>query len=149
MKTWVFLTRILAAVVSAFVLWTVWFSYANPFGYCTLAGCASHLYIDTGVPWFEGITYEVEVCLDDECWEGVTVANDTREDDSGTIGLERGGSISIHLGEEERPTTSTVTVVVTADGVEVERYAGVVEFDVRQPNGRWCEPTCYFGHVML
>ena len=38
---------------------------------------------------------------------------------------------------------------VTADGVEVERYAGEVEFRVNRPNGRWCEPTCYIGHVAL
>jgi hypothetical protein len=145
----VMVMRVLAAAVGAFVLWTVWFIYANPFGYCTMAGCESYLSIDTGVPWFEGITYEVEVCLDDQCWEGITVANDSRDDDSGTIGLDSGGYISIFLGAEERATTSTVTVVVTADGVEVERYAGVVEYEVNQPNGRWCEPTCYFGFVAL
>src|SRR5690606_38188227 len=116
---------------------------------CTLAGCYSGLSIDSGVRWVEGVTYEVEVCLDDECWEGVTVANDSRDDDTGTIGLDRDGYISIDLGYEERPTTSAVTVLITADGVEVERYAGEVEFEVNRPNGRWCEPTCYFGHVAL
>lgn len=132
--------------LGAVVLGAAWLLFTFT---CTMAGCESYLSIDTGVPWIEGITYEVEVCLDGECWEGVTVANDSQDDDSGSIGLGRGGSISIHLGEEERPTTSTVTVVITADGVEVERHAGEVEFKVNRPSGRWCDPTCYFGNVAL
>lgn len=141
--------RVLAAVAGAFVLWTVWFTYANPFDHCTLAYCASNLSIDSGVPWIEGVTYEVEVCVDDECWEGVTVANDSRDDDSGAVGLGSGGDIAVYLGDGERPTTSGVTVVITADGVEVERYAGEVEFEVHQPNGRWCEPICDIAHIVL
>ena len=59
MRKRVFLTRVLAAVVGAAALAFVWLFNANPFGICTLAGCESYMSIDTGVPWFAGITCSI------------------------------------------------------------------------------------------
>lgn len=140
--------RTVTALVGALLLWTVWLFSANPFGYCTLMGCESYLTIDTGVVVIEYTTYRVQACLDGECWEGTTVANDSRDDDSG-IQLESGGSISLYLAGEDRSTTSTISVVIWADGEEILRHQGEVVFEVHRPNGRWCEPTCYFGHVVI
>lgn len=39
--------------------------------------------------------------------------------------------------------------MVLADGEEMVRYEGEVTFQVDRPNGRFCEPTCYWGLVVL
>lgn len=83
----------------------------------------------------EGATSDIEVGVDQVCREGVTVADDSRDDDSGAVDPDSGEDLAASTGEEERPPTGAVTVVITA-GDEVEGDAGEVELEVHQPNGR-------------
>jgi hypothetical protein len=145
----VMVMRVLAAVVGATFLWVVWLANVGPLDECTAVGCMSMLSIETGVGLGEGTTYEIEVCLDDECWEGVPVANDSHGDDHGDVYVDAGGIVQVFFGEEERSRTGRVSVVLTAAGEEIVRHEEEVEFEVSQPNGPWCEPTCYFGLVTV
>lgn len=79
----------LAVGPSAVVLWGAWNCFASNFSGCTQVGCQNHVHRHRRSP-------------------------DREHHDNGTIGPDRDGSISIDLGNEERPTTSAATVAITA-----------------------------------
>ena len=105
--------------------------------------------IRTGLAFTEGVVYDIEMCLNDECWNTRTAIEGRTGDYDGPLGVSYDGVISMTWQETSRPIHQAVTLVVVADGEEVLRYSGEVKFEVSRPNGRFCEPTCYIGEVVL
>ena len=129
--------------------YVTWRDLSSALGTCTMAGCFSQMTIRSGLAFTDGEAYDIEMCLDDECWDTRAVIEDDMGDYDGPLGVSQDGVISITLEETSRPIHQAVTLVVVADGEEVLRYTGEVAFEVSRPNGRFCDPTCYYGEVVL
>lgn len=118
-------------------------------GYCTAAGCGSNLIIDVGEGFEDDVVYDIVLCLDAECWEIQTILGDQAGNTGNPLEVEHEGTITASLDNVPRPLTSDVSLVVWADGEKMVRHEGTVTFEVHQPNGPFCEPTCYTGVVTI
>lgn len=141
------------------VLWVGWLTVgtrvashpdvAGLLGTCTLAGCESGLAVDVGEEFVDGVVYDIEVCLDDECESVKVIFGDGVRGSSIPLQVEQRGTITTHLDNQPLSLTANVSLVVLADGEEIVRHDGEVTFRVQRPNGRFCEPTCYWGTIVL
>src|SRR5690606_31479191 len=122
---------------------------SNDSGCGGLAGCSSALTVDVGQPFNGGVTYDIVLCLEAECWQDQVIFKDRVNDSGDPLLVEHKGTISVHLPNVPRPLTSQVSLTVWADGAEMVDHQGQVLFQVFQPNGPSCEPTCYHGVVTI
>src|SRR5690606_32229854 len=97
-------------------------------GDCTLAGCSSALTVDVGQPFNGGVTYDIVLCLEAECWQDQVIFKDRVNDSGDPLLVEHKGTISVHLPNVPRPLTSQVSLTVWADGAEMVDHQGQVLF---------------------
>lgn len=106
---------------------------------CEMAGCFSGLIVRFDRSLLEvGPSYTVTACIDGGC---LVMEQEVRHDGDPF-------EVSVPLGELQVGPEAHVTVDIRDEnGNLVDEYTGDVAFTRNQPNGRWCEPTCWTGTV--
>lgn len=139
---------VLVVVVGGIVAYTA-FGLANR--ECTLADCGgSEVIVDLGQGMEDGVEYEIELCLDDACWNSTGVFEDGVSQPPGEpLHVESSGMIHRWVQNDPDALPSDISVVVWADGEEIVRHSGKVVFEAHRPNGPGCPPVCYIGEVVI
>lgn len=120
-----------------------------PFG-CTAAGCESGVLFTLERDLVTGSEYRVVACVDERCAEGgLQVGPDADGTDgplSLVVGTDVADTIFYRLDEGGHRISLTVHA---ADGELLVEWEGTAEFGRTQPNGPWCEPTCWLAEVLV
>lgn len=124
---------------------------------CTQAGCESQVIFHLTADLRNGVAYDVEACLDDDC-STATIEVPVVGGDEPFTGLEEGGillltdSDEIHLTLPEGDYGGAHRVsldVRTSDGDVVVTVDEQTDFERYRPNGPLCEPVCWLAEVMV
>lgn len=125
-------------------------SGCSPFG-CTDAGCESGVLFTLDRNLVLDTVYRVEVCVEDRCVEGDLQVGSGADGTDGPLSLVIGAfedSVFYRLGERQVRGTHDVSLTVhAADGELLVEWEGTAEFNRTQPNGPFCEPTCWLAEV--
>ena len=108
----------------------------------------STLIVQLGRRLDHDVVYDVDLCLDEECWSTETVFQDEEEDLGPDMWVTTHGEIERILTEPPRSRRLPMSVSVTADGEEIVDYQGEVVFDVYRP-GLFCGIAIYNGRVRI
>lgn len=108
----------------------------------------STLIVQLGRPLDHGVVYDVELCLDEECWTSQVEFQDEQEDLGPNMWVTTSGEIERILAEPPGSRRLPMTVSVAADGEEIVKYQGEIVFDVYRP-GLLCGIAIYHGTVTI
>lgn len=127
----------------------LWIFFQTTIGCSQLGGYGpSTLIVQLGRRLDDDVAYEVDLCLDEECWSTETVFQDEEEDLGPDLWVTTHGEIERILTEPPRSRRLPISVSVTADGEEIVDYQGEVVFDVYKP-GLFCGIAIYNATVTL
>jgi hypothetical protein len=125
----------------------------SPFG-CTEAGCETGVLFTLERDLVTGTEYRVVACVDDRCAEGALEVGPDSDGTDGALSLVVGtdvaDSIFYRLDERRPEGEHRISLTVhAADGELLVDWEGTAEFERVQPNGPWCEPTCWLAEVTV
>ena len=140
----------LALLVASVLLGGCGFS---PFG-CTAAGCETGVLFTLDRNLVTGTVYRVVACVDDRCAEGALEVGPDSDGTDATLSLVVGTDVAdsiFYRLDERRPSGEhhISLTVQAADGELVVDWEGTAQFELNQPNGPWCEPTCWLAEVTV
>lgn len=122
----------------------------SPFG-CTDAGCESGVVFTLDRNLVMDTEYRVEACVDDRCVDGVLQVGNGADGTDGPLSLVIGvdqDSVFYRLDDAQVRGTHDVSLTVHgADGELLVDWEGSAEFTRSQPNGPFCEPTCWLAEI--
>lgn len=140
------------AVAAAFAVGTVGCGGLLGQG-CNDVGCLNGLFVEGPTDLAAEGAYDVEVCVDGDCWREVLEVPPSGEEISGlsegvlTVYFDL-DAVSVDLPDGDLSGSHDVTVQVrTGTGQIVMDVHEPVEFTVNQPNGSGCSPTCWYAKV--
>lgn len=113
---------------------------------CSAAGCANQVRFHPAVDLTLGTAYEVIACLDEMCSTATLIT-----DDLGTAALAdrlalwpEADQIDFDIGSGDLGGAHHVSFAIRdADGVLLASFDDSIELESSQPNGPFCEPTCW------
>lgn len=124
----------------------------SPFG-CTDAGCESGVRFTLNRDLVTGTEYRVIACAGDRCAEGTLQVGPGADGIDGPLSLAigTGADTIFYRFDEHRPSgVQRVSLTVhAADGELLVDTEVDAEFQRVQPNGPWCEPTCWLAQVLV
>jgi hypothetical protein len=122
---------------------------------CTAIGCDNRIEFVLGFDVERAVTYDANVCFDGRC-EVASISFDGRPPTqtgaiAGVLTLwEDTDRLELHLGDGEFGGSHRVTLaLVDESGASVADYDGEIELTRSQPNGAFCEPTCWSARIDL
>ena len=123
----------------------------SPFG-CTDAGCESGALFTLEHDLLMDTEYRVVACVDDRCAEGVLEVGPNADGSDGPLSVVIGDTDTVFYRLDELQLSGRHRVSLTvhaADGELLVEWDGTAEFRRTQPNGPWCEPTCWLAEVTV
>ena len=115
---------------------------------CTQVGCDNRVSYRAPFDVERDVTYSVEMCFDGAC-----MADDLRVegpigvtgDIDGSLALwENTDRVELAIGDGDFGGSHEVTVVIKAPSGDIlAEFADTVELTRTQPNGAFCDPTCW------
>jgi len=100
---------------------------------CTLAGCIGGVSFETEATaeWVGSEIYRLEICIDGDCYQ-----HDVDPNTGST------GEFFVPTATDNHPERADVTVTATTPDGTKTVASGTIVFDLFQPNGARCDPTC-------
>jgi len=117
---------------------------------CTAVGCDNRLRLHPGFDLQFDVAYEVEACIDGSCNEAVLEqqAGDSWDLEDGLTLRADEDNIDLALGDGDFSGMHAVTFTVRdPSGAVLASFDGPIEFTRTQPNGQFCEPTCWSADI--
>jgi hypothetical protein len=122
----------------------------SPFG-CTAEGCESGVLFTLDGLGFD-TQYRVRACVDDRCVDGALQVGGSADGTDGALSLVIGvhsDTVFYRMDQHLAGTRSASLTVRAADGELLAEWEGTVEFVRTQPNGPFCEPTCWLAEITV
>lgn len=119
---------------------------------CSAVGCDNRIRFLPELDLQRGMDYEVEACLDERC-EHATLnvdgpATQTADVEGALTLWEDADRVELAIGDGDFGGSHAVSfVILDSAGVTIAEFAGEVELTPSQPNGAFCQPTCWSAQV--
>lgn len=118
---------------------------------CSAAGCENVVVFSLADDLRNGITYQVEACVDDRCTTATMEVPDQDGEDGPHTGQQQGDitlrtdldEITLQLPDGDYGGTRQLSLTIMADGHDLVAATAVVEFVRDSPNGANCPPHCW------
>ncbi len=119
---------------------------------CTAVGCINAVAFQVGFAVERDVVYEVEACVDGLCTHASMSVVGPATQTGDTVGAltlwEDADRLDLDLGHGDFSGSHEVALTIRdASGAALVSWSETVEMQRSQPNGPWCDPTCWYAEV--